>query len=71
MKGHQLPRGRTWILLLIAVVLFGAHGVILYYVSSHLTLSAAVVSVVIILVVIKHLRLLSSLRGLSRRRPRP
>ena len=39
-------------------VLIAGHGIILYYVSSHLALSAAVVSGVIVLVVIKHLGLL-------------
>jgi hypothetical protein len=57
----------------VATVIAG-HGIILYYVSSHMTLSAAVVSGVIILLVIKHLGLAAALLGplyaLVRRRSR-
>ena len=52
------------------IVLIAAHGVILYYFSSHLALSAAVVSGAIILAVIKHLGLLGLVYALFRRRAR-
>jgi hypothetical protein len=39
------------------ITLVAGHGIILYYFSSHMALSAAVVSGVIILFVIKHLGL--------------
>ena len=71
MRGPSLLQGRIWTLLAIVVVLMAAHGVILYYFSSHLALSSAVVAGVIVLAVIKHLGLLGSLYGLLRRRSRP
>jgi hypothetical protein len=71
MKGQHLLRGRTWVLLLIAVVLFGVHGIIFYYLSSHFALSAALISTLIFAVVIKHLGSLGSLHDLLRRRRRP
>jgi hypothetical protein len=52
------------------VALIASHGIILYYVSSHTALSAAVLSGVTILVVIKHLGLLGPLYALFRRRSR-
>jgi hypothetical protein len=57
------------LLLLTAVGLFiAAHGMILYYVSSHAAVSVAAAAV--ILVVIKHLGLLGPLLAwLRRRRP--
>jgi hypothetical protein len=60
-----------WMLLAIAVVLVAGHGVILYYFSSHLALSSAVVAGVIVVAVIKHVGLLGSLYGLLRRRSHP
>ena len=71
MKERSLLRGRIWMPLAIAVVLMAGHGIILYYFSSHLALSSAVVAGVIVLAVIKHLGLLGSLYGLLRRRSRP
>ena len=68
---HRLPhlpaRRRVWILLLVVVVLAG-HGVLLYYGWSHVTLSAAVLSGIIILLLIKHLGLLGPVYALFRRR---
>ena len=64
---HLLARRRGWILLLLVAVLAG-HGVILYYALSHVTLSAAVLSGAIILLVIKHVGLLGPLYALFRRR---
>ena len=67
------PSGR-WrahrLMLLVAVgILIAAHGSILYYVSSHATVSIAVAAV--ILVVIKHLGLLGPLLAWFRRRRPP
>lgn len=61
------PR-RFWMLPVLLVVLLAGHAVILYYVSSHVTLSAAVLSGAIILLVIKHLGLLLPAYALFRRR---
>jgi len=52
----------------LAVMLIAGHGVILYYASSHLTLSAGLVSGAILLIVIKHLGLLGPTYALLRRR---
>lgn len=53
-----------------ALILIAGHGIVLYYVSSHMALSAAIVSGVILLVVIKHLGLLGPAYALFRRRAR-
>jgi hypothetical protein len=67
------PRGRWLVhrlILLAAVGVFvAAHGAILYYVSSHATLSIAVIAV--ILVVITHRGLLGALLTWFRRRRPP
>jgi hypothetical protein len=68
MKRHHLG---LVILAAAAVVLVAGHGFILYLVSSHIALSATAVSGVVILVVLKHLGLLSPLYALFRRRSRP
>jgi hypothetical protein len=65
---HSLTRGRIGVVVALAVVLIAGHGVILYYASSHLALSAGLVSGVILLIVIKHLGLVSSAYALFRRR---
>ena len=70
MKRHGRLRARAWMLMAGVVILVAGHGVSLYYVSSHVALSAAVVSGVIILVVIKHLGLLGPVSALFRRRAR-
>jgi hypothetical protein len=49
-------------------VLLAGHGAILYYVSSHVMLSVAVLSSAILLLVIKHVGLLGSLYVPFRRR---
>jgi hypothetical protein len=59
---------RFWMLAVGVVVLVAGHSVALYYVQSHMKLSAAVVSGVITLVVIKHLGLFGALFPLVRRR---
>jgi hypothetical protein len=69
MKGHSRPRMRPW-MLLVGVIGLVAHSAVLYYVLSHTGLSAAVVSGVIVLIVIKHLGLLGPLYALFRRRSR-
>jgi len=55
---------------LAVIILIAGHGIVLYYFSSHVALSTAVVSAVIILVLIKHLGLLGSAYALFRRRAR-
>ncbi len=62
-------RARVWMVPVGVVILMLGHGVVLYYVSSHVALSAAAVSGVIVLVVIKHLGWLAPLYTLFRRRP--
>jgi hypothetical protein len=70
MIGHSRLFARPWILLLPAAILIAGHGIVLYYISSHTTLSVGVLASAIILVVIKHLGLLASLFALFRRRSR-
>jgi membrane protein YdbS with pleckstrin-like domain len=65
---HLLARRRVWMLPVLMIVLLVGHGVILYYASSHVMLSAAVLSGAIILLVIKHVGLLGPLYALFRRR---
>ena len=60
--------GGIWVLLVITVALIAGHGFFLYYFSSHFALSAAVMSGVVAVVVIKHGGLLGSLYGPLRRR---
>ena len=70
MRGHGCLHARAWMLPLAVIILIAGHGTVLYYFSSHVALSAAVVSAVIILVVIKHLGLLGSAYALFPRRAR-
>ena len=65
---HRLARRRVWMLPVLVIVLLAAHGVILYYVSSHAMVSAAVLSGAIILLAIKHMGLVGPLYALFRRR---
>jgi hypothetical protein len=65
---HLLARRRVWLLPVLAVVLLAGHGAILYYVSSYVVLSVAVLSSAILLLVITHVGLLGSLYALFRRR---
>jgi hypothetical protein len=51
---------------LAVAVLIVAHGVILYYASSHVALPFAVISGVLLLVVVKHLGVLGSVFALFR-----
>jgi membrane protein YdbS with pleckstrin-like domain len=70
MRGPSRLRARAWMLPVGALILITGHGIVLYYVSSYVALSAAVVSGVIILVVIKHLGLIAPMYTLFRRRAR-
>jgi hypothetical protein len=60
--------GRIGMLAVVALILIGAHGIIIYYFSLHLTLSTAVVSAMVILVLIQHPGWLGPLLVVFRRR---
>jgi hypothetical protein len=70
MRGHIRLLKRPWVLPVGVLALIAAHLTILRYALQHAALSAAVVSGVIIVVVIKHLGLLGSLFAMFRRRSR-
>lgn len=70
MTGRSLWFKRPGVLLVVAAALLAAHAAILRYVFAHATLSAALVSGVIVVIVIKHLGVLGSLLALFRRRSR-
>jgi len=70
MRRHSPLRARAWMLAVGVIILIAGHGVILYYFASHVTLTAAVVSGAVILLVIKHLGLLGSVYALFRWRAR-
>lgn len=63
MKRHN----RLWIVLSGAAILIAGHGIIVYYVSSRLSLSAAMIGAVIGLVVIKHFGLMGPLYAVLRK----
>jgi hypothetical protein len=69
---HPILRSRLRMLpVLLPALLVGllaGHGVILYYVSSHVPLSAAVLSGAAILLVMKHVGLFGQLYAVIRRR---
>jgi membrane protein YdbS with pleckstrin-like domain len=65
---HRLARRRVWMLPVLVVVLLVGHGIILYYMSSHVLLPAAVLLGVIMVLVIKHVGLLGPLYSRLRRR---
>jgi membrane protein YdbS with pleckstrin-like domain len=66
MKTHGRMRvGFSIVTTVVAIV--AGHGIILYYGSSHLALSATAVSIVAVLVIVKHLGLLGAVSGLLRR----
>jgi hypothetical protein len=61
---------RSWRILLpvVAAALFaGGHGFALYFVSSHMALSATVLAGVVVVALLKHLGLLASLCAMLRR----
>ena len=70
MTGHRRLLMRPGRSLIIVAILIVGHGIAVYFVSSHMTLSAAALSSVLILIVIKHLGLLGALFALFRRRSR-
>lgn len=70
LTGHNLTRGRVWIVAVLAVVLIAVHGSILYYASSHMALSAGIIAGTVVLIVIKHLGLLGPVLALFRRHRR-
>jgi hypothetical protein len=57
-----------WVVSVLALILLAGHGLILYYASSHLALSAGLASGVILLIVIQHLGLFGSAYAFLRRR---
>ena len=65
----RLARQRAWLPVLLISLLAG-HGVIVYNVSSHWTVSGAVVFVVVLLLGIRHVGLLGPVYALYRRRRR-
>ena len=68
LPGHSLKHGRLLILAVLALVLLAWHGFILYYASSHMALSAGVVTGIVVLIIIKHLGFLGPAFALFRRR---
>ena len=70
-KAHERPRVRTWLLLVGIIGLVAGHSVVLYYIQKHAALSAAVLSGVVALVVIKHLGLAGPLYAALRSRSSP
>ncbi len=62
--------GRLWLSIAVAAVLIAGHGVILYYVTSHMAVSTAAIAGVILLVLVKHLGLLGPLYAMLRKRRR-
>ena len=69
---HIMKRHRLWLALAISVLLIAGHGVVVYFLSSHLAASTAVFAGVFILVVLKHLGLLGPFYAMLRRwRGRP
>lgn len=67
MPGHGRTLTHTLLLVAGAVVVIAGHAMILYQISSRTTLSIAIVSSIIGLVVIKHLGLFGPLFVLARR----
>lgn len=70
MTGHGPARGRLWALAALAIALAAGHGAILYYASSHVALSAGLMTGVALLVVLKHLGFLGPPLALFRRHGR-
>ena len=70
MKEHSRRLTRPWILLVAGVALIASHTLVLRFALPHKALSTAVVAGVIIIVLIIHLGLLSSVYTLFRRRSR-
>lgn len=64
---HNLSRGHLWALVILALGLIAGHGLMLYYASSHMALSAGIVTGIVLIAVIKHLGLLGPAFALFRR----
>ena len=64
---HPIMRRRLRVLPVLLLGLLAGHGVIVYYVSSRVALSAAAISGAVILLVMKHVGLLAQLYALIRR----
>jgi hypothetical protein len=60
---------RPWVFVAAIVILLAAHGLVFYFLR-HLALSATVASGLIILIVVKHLGMFSSLYAIVRKRSR-
>ena len=58
---------RFWMLLAGVMILMAGHGVVLYYFRLHFALSAAVITGVVVLVVVKHIGLLGPLYAILRK----
>jgi hypothetical protein len=64
---------QSWRMLLAVVavaLLVGGHGFALYFVTSHVALSATVLTGVVLVALLKHLGLFASLYAMFRRRSR-
>ena len=59
---------RRWLPAVATTTFIAAHGIILYSATSHMALSAAAMTAVVTLVVLKHLGLFGPLYALLRRR---
>jgi membrane protein YdbS with pleckstrin-like domain len=70
MKMPTRESKHAFLLAIVAIALMAGHGVVLYYVSSHVAASAAIVSGMVLLVVVKHLGLIGALHAWWRRRLR-
>jgi membrane protein YdbS with pleckstrin-like domain len=66
-SAHRFVPKHVWIWAVLLIVLLAGHGLILYYVSSHLKLWAVALVGVVILLVIKHVGLLGPVYALFRR----
>ena len=67
MIGHGRLFPRVWMIAVAMIALLAVHTVGLGYLASHTTLSAAVLSGLVIVVVIKHVGLLGPIYALFRR----
>jgi high-affinity Fe2+/Pb2+ permease len=67
MKANSHRSRHLWVIAVLAGALIAGHGVVLYLFSSYFAASAAVTSVVL-LVILKHLGLLGGAYGLLRRK---
>jgi hypothetical protein len=59
--------GRWWLVLVAAALLIAGHGIVLYFMASHVVASASIVAGVGVLILVKHLGLLAPLYGIWQR----